>query len=680
MRKIVLLLILMPMMCFGQRIVENINRDWQFTPGWQTSKEVHELVNIPHTWNMDALCGSADYFRGLGNYLKMVDIPKAWVGKKVYLRFKGANQMAEVYINSKHVATHKGGYTAFVMDITSMLNFGTKNSIWVRLTNALNLNIMPLVGDFNMYGGIYRDVDLIVTPITHISPADYASSGVYVTPTDVDHSRASFTVKTTINGVAGSFADVRFFVRDQKGGAIDSVIRRVKIGNLGSEDAMAMFSIENPRLWNSTIDPYLYRADVVIYSLDKTKKDMVIDRDSVAVNFGLRYFEVNAANQFLLNGQPFRIQGVARHQDWALLGNAIYPDNHRRDIELMREMGVNAVRLSHYPQDPYFLDLCDRAGILVWSEIPFVGPGGYRDKGFNDTDEFKENGAIQLIEMIRQQYNHPSVVMWGLFNELTQRGDDPIRFLRSLNELAKSEDPSRLTVGASNQDGELNFVTDLIGFNIYHGWYGGKPSDINIWGQTVRKEFPRLKVCLSEYGAGASIYQHQDSLVKPIATSNWHPEEWQTHFHEQYWRAIASKNYFWGTFVWNMFDFGAAHRAEGTYRGINDKGLVTFDRLVRKDAFYFYKANWNKVDKFVHIASRRFTVRTNPVQTFTVFSPSASIQLIVNGESYAELLNDGFGTFVWKDCKLKVGENTILARSADGLTDSYVVTVLAATR
>ncbi|MEG0467958.1 MAG: glycoside hydrolase family 2 TIM barrel-domain containing protein [Mucinivorans sp.] len=671
-KKILLsLLALISLSAAGQRVVRNINRDWQFTPGYEVRRAVSEPINVPHTWNLDALGGKWDYTRGLMNYLRSVDIPKDWANKRVFIKFYGANQTADLYVNSKHVGTHKGGYTAFCYDISQWIIAGSTNSIWVRLTNATDLDVMPLVGDFNMYGGIYRDVELMALPAMHISPTDNASTGVYVTPTNVTDEQASFTVRAVISGVVGTMGDVRFYVRDGAGMVVDSVVSRVKIGPSGSETTMAMFNVAKPHLWNAVADPYMYRADVLVHSLDRTKKTTTIDRDSVGVNFGLRYFEVDGANQFFLNGKPLRIQGVARHQDWAMLGNAIYKENHERDIELMREMGVNMVRLSHYPQDPYFLDLCDKAGIMVWSEIPFVGPGGYRDKGYNDSQNFRDNGAQQLTEMIRQQYNHPSVIMWGLFNELTQRGDDPLSYLKSLNELAKDEDPSRLTVGASNQDGALNFVTDLVGFNMYLGWYSGMPADIGVWGASVRKDFPKLKVGISEYGAGASIYQHQDSLAKPVANSMWHPEGWQSYFHEQYWKVAVSKNYFWGTFVWNMFDFGAAHRTEGDRRGINDKGLVTFDRLVRKDAFYFYKANWNKEDRFVHIASRRYTERPNVAQTFTVYSPCEYVQLTVNGLSLTQLPNDGYGTFVWKNCAVRRGENTVEAISADGVLDSY---------
>lgn len=667
---------------FAQRQEFNINRSWQFTPGWEVQKNINTEINIPHTFNLDALSGKPDYYRGMSNYYKPVDIPSEWKNKKVFIRFKGSNQTTDLYIGGKHVGCHKGGYTAFTWDITPYLTFGAQNFIWARVTNALNLDVMPLLGDFNMYGGIYRDVDILVVPKIHISLEDYGSSGVYIEPKEVSDASASFTVRAMIKGAAKESADVKVLIRNAEGTVIDSAIRSIKMRDAGDQEFTAAFTIENPHLWNSTIDPYLYRAEVTVTSKATATNTQIrrqtskIETDQVTENFGLRYFSVDKDNQFMLNGKPFRIQGVGKHQDWAMLGNAIFPENHQRDVQWMLDMGVNAVRLAHYPQDPYLISLCDKAGIIVWSEIPFVGPGGYRDKGFNDSESFKNNGKQQLREMIRQLYNHPSILFWGLFNEVTQRGDDPLIYIRELNEICKDEDPTRITVAASNQDGELNFVTDLIGFNTYLGWYGGTPNDIDRWGSTLRRDWSKLKVGISEYGAGASIYQHSDTLSRPVPTSYWHPEQWQTFFHREHWKTIVSKNYFWGTFIWAMFDFGAAHRTEGLEPGINDKGLVTFDRRVAKDAFYFYKANWNKNDQFVYISERRWERREKLAQNITIFSNQPSVELTVNGAIVSTLQNDGLGTFSWKNIQLKQGANTILATSTDGLMDRITITII----
>ncbi|MEG1664856.1 MAG: glycoside hydrolase family 2 TIM barrel-domain containing protein [Mucinivorans sp.] len=659
---------------WAQREIININRSWQYVPGWQVQKDVSTTVNLPHTFNLDALSGKWDYYRGLANYVKTIETPTAWKGKKVFIRFKGANQTADLYVNSKHVGQHQGGYTAFTWDITPYLTIGSRNTLWVRLTNAINLDIMPLLGDFNMYGGIYRDVELIVVPTTHFCLEDFSSSGVYVKQTKVSDVRADVQIRALIDGPAGGRATrVNFALLSAAGDTVGMDSKLVELDAIGSTEVDASFTLINPHLWHSVEDPYLYHATVTL-AQEAGRKTITLD--SLTTSVGLRYFKVDEKNQFYLNGKPFRIQGVGRHQDWALLGNALFPENHQRDVELMLGMGVNAVRLTHYPQDPYFIDLCDRAGIIVWSEIPFVGPGGYRDKGFNDSEAFMENGRTQLQEMIRQLYNHPSILFWGLFNELTQRGDDPLHYVRSLNTLAKEEDSTRLTVAASNQDGDLNFVTDLIGFNQYVGWYGGEPKDFNTWGERLRREWPKLKAGVSEYGAGGSIYQHSDTLQKVVPESYWHPEQWQTFYHETYWRTIASKNYFWGTFLWVMFDFGAAHRTEGLRPGINDKGMVTFDRQMPKDAYYFYKANWNSKDKFVYIAERRWQNRPYGKQTIKVFSNCQSAELFINGKAVlTEASNDGYGTFVWKNIGMPHGENLLTVRSGH-LADSCSISIL----
>lgn len=666
-----IIIILASLSALSAREVININRNWQFTPGWEVRRGIYTEVNLPHTWNLDALSGKQDYYRGLGSYVKQIEIPKKWKGDKIYIRFKGSNQVTDLYINGKHVGQHKGGYTAFTWDVTPYLRIGEKNIFWVRVNNAPDLDVMPLVGDFNMYGGIYRDVDLIVVPQTHIDMENYGSNGVFVVQSNVSDSRAEFNVATSVFGNVNDVVEVGFKVVDAQKQVIDSMVRRVKVEAHGKVDVDAMFTIEQPHLWNGVIDPYLYTVEVTARNAVKNQKV-----DVVTQNFGLRYFAIDKNNNFTLNGKPFKIQGVAKHQDYAGVGNATTPLHMKRDMELMLEMGVNAVRLAHYPYDSYFLDLCDKNGLIVWSEIPFIGPGGYRDKGFNDSEAFRENGKLQLKEMIRQQFNHPSVMFWGLFNELIQLGDDPVLYVRELNAIAKEEDPSRITVAASNQDGDLNFVTDVIAFNKYLGWYGGMPEDLETWGRSLRRDWTKLRVGISEYGAGASIYHQSDSLAKTVPTSYWHPENWQTYFHEQHWKVISQKPYFWGTFVWAMFDFGAAHRTEGLVPGVNDKGLVTFDRATPKDAFYFYKAVWNTKDPFVYIAERRLSERSNSKQTIKVYSNQQNVELLIDGKSHSEVEADGSGIFLWKNIVLTPGEHTIEAFSMSGKPDKMTITIV----
>ncbi|MFI3294490.1 MAG: glycoside hydrolase family 2 TIM barrel-domain containing protein [Rikenellaceae bacterium] len=640
----------------AQREVINLNQEWDFTrEGTNQSQAI--TVNLPHTWNYDALSGDSDYYRGVGNYVKKIEVPKEWLDKKVFLRFRGANQKTTMFINSQYLGEHNGGYTAFGWDITHLLSQGT-NYIWARVNNALDLNTMPLVGQFNVYGGIYRDVELIVTPKTHISMEECATDGLFVTTTISSERYAKVKLEATVTVEPLKETEVMFAIYDNMGEMIDHQTKKLKQNSQSDQKLSTEFSIADPNLWNSTQNPYLYRASLITIVDDVTT-------DSISENFGLRYWQVNADNEFMLNGSVLQIRGVTRHQDNAILANAIYPVNHQRDIELMREMGVNAVRLTYYPQDAYFIELCDKAGIMVWSEIPFVGSGGIRGKGFIDSEQFMDNGREQLKEMVTQLYNHPSILWWGMFNELSQRGDDPKIYIRDLVEYCKELDPSRTTVAASNQDGELNFLSELIGFNQTLGWESGAPGDIEVWAKSLRRNWPELKVGLSEYGAGGSNYQHTDQLVRPVVNSYWHPECWQTHFHECYWKIIDQGKYFWGTFINSMFDYGVSSLRNGQRRGISDLGLVTFDRLIKKDAFYYYKANWNSDDMFVHIAQGSWIERDNPVQQIKIFSNCPAVELIVNGQSLGVVYNDGYGTFLWNDVTLNMGDNQITAHSVE---------------
>lgn len=662
---------------YAQREVINFNDNWKFSLGLEVQRDKAVNINLPHTYNLDALAGKIDYYRGAASYVKMFDVTKDWIqNKQIYIKCKGINHTATLFVNSKYIETHKGGYTAFTVNITPYLTEG-KNSIWIRTTNALDLNVAPLVGDFNFYGGIYRDVELIVTPKTNIAPNYWGSNGVFISTPEVSKQKALVNVKAIISSAKQTTANVQFTVYDHLNNVIGTNTSKYKLSPHNTQEAIADFTITSPILWQATENPYLYKT---VVKITEEKEEDELDHetnlpDSVIQYFALRYFEVNNDNQFMLNGIPTQIKGVCKHQDFAGLGNAIHKLNHIEDMRWIKEIGANAVRLSHYPFDPYFLELCDKEGIMVWSEIPLVGPGGFRDKGFVASPEFRENSIVQLKEMIRQLYNHPSIIWWGLFNELTQRGDDPVNLIKELNTIAKEEDPQRLTVAASNQDGSLNFITDLIGFNQYMGWYGGEPGDIEKWGKRLRSEWPHLKVGISEYGAGASIYQHQDDItLQPVPNSYFHPEGYQSYYHEKYWRTINDGKYFWGTFIWNLFDFAAAHRTEGDTPGMNDKGLVTFDRKIAKDAFYFYKANWNKKIPFIYIVgSKRFHRNAKPT-TFKIFSSCQEIKLIVNGIAYGNVENDGYGTFIWKDVPIVKGHNTVVALGINELDASQEYT------
>lgn len=665
----VVLFMLYGMSMFAQRQDILLNNDWNFRFSHQVQKGTEVRVDLPHTWNaQDALSGKIDYKRGIGNYEKNLFIRPEWKGKRLFIRFEGVNNIADVFINRRHIGEHRGGYGAFIFEITGKVEYGKENSILVRVNNGEQLDIMPLVGDFNFYGGIYRDVHLLITDETCISPLDYASPGVRLIQDSVSHRYAKVRAIVDLSNGSSGNQEVELNVRLLDGQRV--VKEGTKNVNLSGNEVMQQeltFEIDQPHLWNGRQDPFLYQAEVTLF-----RNGQMVDR--VTQPLGLRFYQIDPDKGFFLNGKHLPLQGVCRHQDRSEVGNALRPQHHEEDVALMLEMGVNAVRLAHYPQATYFYDLMDKNGIIVWAEIPFVGPGGYNDKGFVDLPAFRANGKEQLKELIRQHYNHPSICVWGLFNELTELGDNPIEYIKELNVLAHQEDTTRPTTSASNQMGDLNFITDAIAWNRYDGWYGGTPADLGKWLDRMHKDHPEICIAISEYGAGASIYHQQDSLVKTVPTSWWHPENWQTYYHIENWKTISSRPYVWGSFVWNMFDFGAAHRTEGDRPGINDKGLVTFDRKVRKDAFYFYKANWNREEPMLYLTGKRNTVRTQRLQTITAFTNLSGAELFVNGKSYGKAIPDSYAILEWKNVELEPGENEIKVVSTNKklpLSDSF---------
>lgn len=665
----VVLFMLYGMSMFAQRQDILLNNDWNFRFSHQVQKGTGVRVDLPHTWNaQDALSGKIDYKRGIGNYEKNLFIRPEWKGKRLFIRFEGVNNIADVFINRRHIGEHRGGYGAFIFEITGKVEYGKENSILVRVNNGEQLDIMPLVGDFNFYGGIYRDVHLLITDETCISPLDYASPGVRLIQDSVSHRYAKVRAIVDLSNGSSGNQEVELNVRLLDGQRV--VKEGTKNVNLSGNEVMQQeltFEIDQPHLWNGRQDPFLYQAEVTLF-----RNGQMVDR--VTQPLGLRFYRIDPDKGFFLNGKHLPLQGVCRHQDRSEVGNALRPQHHEEDVALMLEMGVNAVRLAHYPQATYFYDLMDKNGIIVWAEIPFVGPGGYNDKGFVDLPAFRANGKEQLKELIRQHYNHPSICVWGLFNELTELGDNPVEYIKELNVLAHQEDTTRPTTSASNQMGDLNFITDAIAWNRYDGWYGGTPADLGKWLDRMHKDHPKICIAISEYGAGASIYHQQDSLVKTVPTSWWHPENWQTYYHIENWKTISSRPYVWGSFVWNMFDFGAAHRTEGDRPGINDKGLVTFDRKVRKDAFYFYKANWNREEPMLYLTGKRNTVRTQRLQTITAFTNLSGAELFVNGKSYGKTTPDSYAILEWKNVELQPGENEIKVVSTNKklpLSDSF---------
>jgi len=567
--------------------------------------------------------------------------------------------VSNVFVNGKHIGEHRGGYGAFVFEITDKVEYGKENTLLVRVNNGEQLDVMPLVGDFNFYGGIYRDVHLLLTDNLCISPLDYASSGVYLIQQQITDKQAAICARINLSNGTGELrkAVLRLQVNDGKKTVYETEKEVSMIPHTDVQVENIEFILKNPRLWNGTQDPFMYQT---VVTLIKDGKEL----DKVEQPLGVRYYITDPDKGFFLNGKHLPLHGVCRHQERAEVGNALYPVHHEEDTRIMLDMGVNAVRLAHYPQATYMYDLMDKYGIVTWAEIPFVGPGGYADKGFVDQPSFRENGKEQLKEMIRQHYNHPSICFWGLFNELKEQGDNPVEYIKELNAMAHREDPTRPTTSASNQDGALNFITDHIAWNRYDGWYGATPATLATWLDATHKNHPEIKIAISEYGAGASIYHQQDSLVQTVPGSWWHPENWQTEYHIQNWKIINERPYVWASFVWNMFDFGAAHRMEGDRSGINDKGLVTHDRKIKKDAYYFYRANWNP-EPMIYIAGRRNVNRVKPLVDVQVFSNVEEVILIVNDCQCRRMKPDSLKVCLFKEVPLRKGRNEIEVRASD---------------
>jgi beta-galactosidase len=635
----------------GTRQVIPLLSDWTFVEGYEAVKKPGTPVNIPHTWNLtDAGVGKLNYYRGLGIYRRKIDFNN-YKGKRVFIRFEGVNSKAEVYLNNRLVGTHEGGYTAFAFELTSFIEPNKENELTVKANNSYDGNIPPLIGDFNFYGGIHRPVSLVVTSANCIDILDYASPGVYLIQKSVTHQSAEVDVKTKLSIQEWSNdLSLAIKVLDHNGQVVIEKSQAISKNQL--KELTIPVRMHEPTLWNGKINPYLYQVEVAL----KKGKETI---DLVVQPLGLRFFQVDKENGFFLNGNYLDLYGACRHEDVFGKGSALTQEDHELDMALINELGATTIRLTHYPHSSYFYELLDQNGIVTWTEIPLVGPGGYAWQGFTKTPQFFTNAKNVLLEMIRQNYNHPSIFFWGLYNELKMEGDSPVELIKELNKILKEEDPYRLSVAATFvEDKELNNITDLIAWNKYYGWYGGDPSMIGIWADKAHKEYPKQAISVSEYGAGASIQHHEEVLVAPTPTGKWHPEGWQAFFHEEHWKALAKRPFVWSKHIWLLHDFSASHRTEGDRDGINDKGLVTYDRQVKKDAFYFYKANWNK-QPMIYLTSKRFAQRKNEVTEVKVYSNTEKVTLEVNGKLIGVKEPDEFQMAVFKEVNLQKGKNII---------------------
>jgi beta-galactosidase len=604
-------------------------------------------VTIPHNYGWEQAEGGGedckDYYRGPAWYRLSFKAAAAVAGQRVFLTFDAVSLVADVYLNGKLLGQHRGGFSAFCFEATGAIKAGEVNVLSVRSDSGKAADVAPHGGDFNIYGGIYRSVRLMTTGPVCISPFDHGSVGVAVLQKNVSAESVDLEAKVQVAG-AGQSVQVRLSVQDAAGKVAGSSVKDVKDSGQPTQDVSFGFKLMKPTLWQGVKNPYLYTVVAEVLGAG----GQVLDR--VEQPLGVRSVRVDSKQGLLLNGKKYPVRGVNRHQERVGRGWATTPADLKEDFDLIREMGATAVRLAHYQHGHEFLDLCDRAGMLVWAEVALVGP-------WEGTPEFEANVKLQLVELIRQQINHPSVFTWSLYNEVRD-SNGFAEALARLNAVAHQEDPTRGTIAATcHKAPPIHTVTDWLGWNRYPLWYAtNSPAMMLDEKQGTSREG---NFVVSEYGAGACVLNHEENPKQPIANKTpWHPEEWQSHVHEQAWSAIRERSFIWGSFVWVMFDFHSAKRNEGDHAGRNDKGLVSADRQVRKDAFSFYKANWTD-EPMVYITSRRFVERQQPKVGIKVYGNVDSIELKVNGVSQGSVKPDSLQIAKWSDVELKMGENKI---------------------
>ena len=590
------------------REIISLNAKWSFS---KTAAEVPsqldsawEVVDVPHSWNaVDGQDGGNDYFRGTVYYAKTVvkaDLPAA---EKYYLEIKGANSSADVYMDGKLLAHHDGGYSTWRVDVSDHLR--DESLLVIAVDNAANETVYPQMADFTFYGGLYRDVNLIAVPATHFDLDYYGAPGIKVTPV-MDGENANVEVEVFITD-AKPGQTVKYTVYDAE---------EKEITTREAADTKTTFVLENVHKWHGRKDPYLYCVEAELVEDGK-----VID--NVCTRFGCRSFEIDPERGFILNGEEYPLRGVSRHQDRWGIGNALRPEHHTEDMDLICEMGANTIRLAHYQHDQFFYDLCDQRGMVIWAEIPYIS---------KHMPTARENTISQMKELVSQNYNHPSIVVWGLSNEISIGGstEDLLENHRILNDLCHEMDKTRLTtiaaVSMCKMDDPYLQIPDVVSYNHYFGWYGGDTSMNGPWFDKFHATHPNIPIGCSEYGCEALNWHTSDPRQGDYT------EEYQAYYHEELIRQLFSRKYMWATHVWNMFDFGADGRNEGGENGQNHKGLVTFDRSYKKDSFYAYKA-WLSDEPFVHLCGKRYVDRVEDVTKVTVYSNQPKVELFVNGQS-----------------------------------------------
>ena len=630
------------------RTVLNINKGWSFIKDMAdvpaAVPEEAVAVDLPHTWNaLDGQDGGGDYFRGTCCYLHPVTKAELPAADRYYLEINGANSSADVTVNGKHLAHHDGGYSTWRVDVTDVLE--ENNMLGITVDNAPNQEVYPQVADFTFYGGLYRDVNIVCVNASHFDLAYFGGKGLKITPT-VEGTDAQILVETYVTAM-GEQHKLRYTITDRDG---KNVVVHETAGK------RVNFKMKNVHLWQGRKDPYLYTCTVELIDGENVV-------DNVSSRFGCRSFEIDPERGFILNGEEYPLRGVSRHQDRLGIGNALLPEHHIEDMDLICEVGATTIRLAHYQHDQFFYDLCDERGLVIWAEIPYIS---------NHMPTGRENTISQMKELIVQNYNHPSIVVWGLSNEISMGGASDKTLLENhytLNDLVHSMDKTRLTTMAvlsmCSMDEEYVHIPDTVSYNHYFGWYGGDTTMNGPWFDKFHAKYPKTPIGCSEYGCEALNWHTSNP------TQGDYTEEYQAFYHEELIKQLFTRKYLWATHVWNMFDFGADNRAEGGENGQNHKGLVTFDRKYKKDSFYAYKA-WLSDEPFVHICGKRYVDRVEDVTKVTVYSNQPKVELFVNGESLG--VKEAADHFFYFDVP-HVGESQLIAVAGECRDESRIVKV-----
>ena len=637
------------------RKIININENWLFSKENQDVKVLDlskfEKVSIPHTWNnLDGQDGGADYYRATCWYAKKLEKIDLKEDEVAYLEFEGVHSITDVYLNGEKICHHKGGFSTFRVRIDELLK--EENELVISVDNSVNDIVYPQMADFTFYGGIYRPVNIIVTNKKHFDLDYFGGPGIMVTPR-VEDKTGRVEVECFVNEFAGAHLEVQLLNKEGK----ELVFKAI-------EDLKFDLEVNDVHLWDGVEDPYLYTLKVKLVENEKVL-------DNKEVRFGFRTFEVTPDGGFFLNGRSYPLRGVSRHQDRKDMGWAITEKEHKEDMELIAEVGANTIRLAHYQHSQYFYDLCDEYGMVVWAEIPFIS---------SHLVNGHENAMSQMKELIVQNYNHTSIVCWGLSNEITIAGETELllKHHHELNDLCHEMDKTRLTTMAQvsmlDTNSKMNHVSDIISYNHYFGWYGGDVADNPEWFDKFHRENPEVCLGCSEYGCECVLNWHTSTPEQGD-----YSEEYQAFYHYEMLKMFEARPWIWASHVWNMFDFAADARDEGGVKGMNNKGLVTYDRKTKKDSFYLYQAFWSK-KPMLHLAKKRYVYRCEEETQVLVYSNMDEVSLYVNGELFET--KKGYRVFEFivplkgkLELKAKVGDliDTSVVEKVDKPYEDYIL-------